>query len=52
MNLKEMSLTELKILLIACPLWSEKYKDIVSEIKKREAAKRWQSANESVINLN
>lgn len=51
MNLSAMSETELRILLICAPFGSEHYKEIVAEIKKREAAKRWKEANESVINL-
>lgn len=36
MNLKNLTVTELRILLIATPLWSEQYKEVVKEIKMRE----------------
>ena len=52
MNLKTMTDTELRILLIACPYFTQQYKDVCAEIKRREASKRWMEANNKVINLN
>lgn len=52
MNLSGMSETELRILLICCPIGSSRYKEIVIEIKKRQASKRWKDANDKAIILN
>jgi len=49
MNLKTMTDTELRILLIACPYFTQQYKDVCAEIKRREAALRWKQANDSQI---